>query len=304
MMVAFPGFFAQKECGERKQMKCSFMLNIFLILLLSGCTHFFFQPSRKVFYSPEKLGYRHQEISFKSTDGTRLHGWYFQSTLKKAAKGTILQFHGNAENVSTHFLSLIWLIEHGYNLFIFDYRGYGKSRGRPDPGGINRDAIAAIRFCKNHFAGDYQKFIIWGQSIGGIIALRALIDPELNSSVDAAVIESSFLSYRELAREKLSDFWLTWAFQPLTFLLVSDSYSVKDAVIRLSPTPLLVIHGTDDRVVPFRFGEEIFSRAGEPREFLKIKGGVHLNSMTCEYGRYRSAVLKYFEKIGTRNEKK
>src|SRR5262245_39943051 len=103
------------------------ILFIFLITILGqSCSHVFYQPSPKQYVNPAQFKLKYENLSFQSADGTKLNGWFFPAKTKKP-KGTIVQFHGNAQNISTHFFSLIWLIEEGYNFFTFDYRGYGKS---------------------------------------------------------------------------------------------------------------------------------------------------------------------------------
>ena len=115
---------------------------VLLITFLSpGCTHLFFKPSKQLVDSPEVQRYSPRDVYFRSSDGLTLHGWYFRA---KEDRGTILICHGNVENLSTHVKLDLWLIDAGYNLFIFDYRGYGRSEGTPDVKGINLDAEAAL----------------------------------------------------------------------------------------------------------------------------------------------------------------
>src|SRR4051794_28452662 len=107
-----------------------------LSLCLSGCGHMLFQPIREELNHPEDFGYRPDRVSFASEDGTRLSGWYFKA---KDPKGVIVFFHGNGENISTHFAALVWVLDHGYEFFIFDYRGYGASEGELDRAGAVSD---------------------------------------------------------------------------------------------------------------------------------------------------------------------
>ena len=225
-----------------------------------ACSNVFYQPSSKLFYQPEQFNLLYEDIFFYSQDGTPLHGWFFPGKSDVKQKGTVIQFHGNAENISTHFLSLSWLMEHGYNLFTFDYRGYGKSQGSPSQEGLQMDAQAALnrviainhrrrgllnqQVLKSERGNDNElKLIVFGQSLGGTIVLSALIDFKAAEEIDAIVVESSFLSYKEIAVEKLSLSWLTWPFQPLAYFLVSDRFSPQNTLKNLSPIPLLIIHG-------------------------------------------------------------
>src|SRR5690348_6616855 len=104
---------------------------LLLLLALPSCGRYFYFPDHAFYYPPDKNGYDPDDIWFKSGDGNDLHGWFFYATTKPA-KGTIVQFHGNSQNISSHYASLVWLTRQGYNLFTFDYRGYGDSPGEPN----------------------------------------------------------------------------------------------------------------------------------------------------------------------------
>ena len=291
----------------------SFFFFTFL-LFTPACSNVFYQPSSKLFYQPEQFNLSYENILFYSQDGTQLHGWFFPSKSKVNPKGTVIQFHGNAENISTHFLSLSWLVKHGYNLFIFDYRGYGKSEGSPSQEGMHMDALAALTqvIALNHQRkellnqqtlrserekDDKLKLIVFGQSIGGTIVLSALNDFEDAEEIDAIVVESSFLSYKEIAKEKLSLAWLTWLFQPLAYFLVSDRFSPNKTLKDLPQIPLLIIHGDNDPIVPLHHGENIFKKANPPKLFWRIEGGKHIGSMSYKNGLYKKKLLKFFEDL-------
>jgi len=228
----------------------------------------------------------------KSYDGTRLHGWFFPAQeprdekdhagslfkdVKQPIKGTVVQFHGNGQNMTTHFMSYIWMIYEGYNLLCFDYRGYGLSDGKPDQPGVYLDSLAAMTWPIEN--KKELPLILVGQSLGGAILMRSFPDFKSRPLVKAVVIESSFYSYQALGSDILSRFFLTWPFQWLGHAWISDQFSPEDFIPQISPTPLLVIHGDQDPVIPLRFGEEIFRRAKEPKTFWKVEGGSHINEM-------------------------
>ena len=89
-----------------------------LVLFLPACSNIAYQPSKKFFYEPKKFGLNYDDVYFKSRDGTSLHGWFFPAPEDKEEKGIVIQFHGNAENITTHFLSLAWITKNTYSLFI------------------------------------------------------------------------------------------------------------------------------------------------------------------------------------------
>lgn len=284
------------------------LLMVLLTSLFSfGCTHLFYQPSQEMYFEPKQAKIEYQEIKFQSEDGTQLSGWYFPA-LKDSKKRntTIVQFHGNAENLSSHFASLIWVISHGFNLFVFDYRGYGKSDGKPNQEGVQKDALSAINWAMNNPADQKPDHIIlYGQSLGGAVVLGAFDSIPDKGKIELLVIEGSFASYKSVARKKLSQSWITWIFQPLAYLLVSDSTSGKDRLSKLAPTPLLVIHGEDDRIVPFDQGKKIFEEASEPKTFWIIPKGRHLDTYFRERGKYRKQFVDFVEDIekGHKDEK-
>ncbi len=269
----------------------------FLMLILSGCSHLFYHPTDLMYVAnPEKLESIRKEVSFTSSDGTPLAGWFLPAR-KTPRKGLVVQFHGNAQNMTSHFNSVYWLGDEGYDVFTFDYRGYGISEGKPSQEGLNRDALAAIAWAATQSPGTSRNVVLYGQSLGGAVLLRAFQDvpAEQRARVRAVITEGTFYSYRRMGRSMLSRSWLTFLFQPLAYVLVSDEYSPEDSVPRVSPIPLLVIHGDADPVVPYSFGEKIHAMALEPKRFLRIPGGGHLDSMEREQGKYRKALLEFIE---------
>ncbi len=281
--------------------------NTFFLLILfftcQNCSNIVFQPSKETFYDPKTMGFEYEDIYFKSLDGTMLHGWFFPAGSDIDIKGTVVYFHGNAENISTHFASLAWITRYGYNLFIFDYRGYGQSKGSPSQAGVNDDALAALNYAiknlhqKMKDKNENVKLIVYGQSIGGNILVRAMDDLENKTEIDAIVLESSFSSYREISKEKLSLTCITWPFQPLVYVIMSDKYSSQNSIKRLPSVPLLVIHGDNDKIVPIHHGKKIYDLANEPKEFWRIKGGRHINAMHINGGIYREKLVDFLNKL-------
>ena len=112
----------------------SFAFLVGLCGLMMGCNSLFYYPSQKVFYTPHNFGTTYEDVYFTSKDGTRLNGWFVPAI--GHAKGTVIHFHGNAENITNHYTFVQWLPSEGFNLFVFDYRGYGASSGKPDLEGM------------------------------------------------------------------------------------------------------------------------------------------------------------------------
>ncbi|MEK6705286.1 MAG: alpha/beta hydrolase [Bdellovibrionota bacterium] len=274
------------------------MLVLSFLATLTGCSHLFYQNSHQLYSDPRKAGFSFHEVSFQAKDGQHLYGWYFPAVVKPGdlVKGTIIQFHGNAENMSSHYASLVWVIRSGYNFLTFDYRGYGRNAGDPNQEGVNADAVAAIRYVLDREPAHESKtrdIVLYGQSLGGAVVLRALEEVPNKSRIRAVIVDSAFFSYRAMACAALARSWLTYFFQPLTYLLVSDAYSPEKSIARVSPLPLLVIHGDHDSVVPFELGKGIFERSREPHEFWQVKSGQHIQVMDDPV--YRERLLKYLD---------
>lgn len=268
---------------------------IFFFLLELGCSSIFYFPrvQFKKFYDPRQVALLQEEVEFENEEGTRIHAWWFQAKTK-VSKGTIVFFHGNAENLTTHFLNLSWMPEQGYSYLIFDYPGYGVSEGTPSPKSTVLTGYAAIRWV--HKNKDPGPLIIYGQSLGGAIAFRSMLDIKDEVPIKAIVLDSTFLSYRSLAREKAKESWLTWLLQPIAWLAMTDVYAPKD-IGRRAPVPLLVIHGESDRVIPIKFGEEIFRNSPEPKIFWKIPSGNHGDVFWAHQQVYRKKFLDYLESL-------
>ena len=267
---------------------------IFIVTaLLAGCSTMFYYPSKALLHNPASLNLKPQEIFFHSADGTKLFAWYFKNSSSKKAKGVILQYHGNAENLSSHYLSLVWLLKHGYDLMVFDYRGYGRSEGDVSRLGTIADGEAALRMANERAKG--VPLIVYGQSLGGAVALRNAIDLKNEVPIKLIVIESSFPSYQKMARNVLARSFITWPFQWLAYLLINDDQAPDKEIYKISPTPILVIHGKQDATVEYSLGENIFKQAGPPKDFWSLDQAGHLDIYFLEEGKYRAEFLQRLE---------
>lgn len=271
---------------------------LIFLFILQGCSHLFYQPIKPHYVDPKQFKLTYSDIALKSKDGTNLHGWFFPTTSSKV-KGTIVQFHGNAQNISTHFYSLMWLVHEGYNLFTFDYRGYGKSEGDPDQKGVYEDALAAMEKAKElHEANGKGLLIVYGQSLGGVISLRALPDFKDHKKIDLLVLDSTFSSYRLIAFDKLTDHWFLVPFSILTPVLVSDKYASSDVFDKLEE-PTLVIVGEKDRVVPAKFGKKIYENISPAKKWLwDVPDSQHIDVFHHGKNEYRQKFLQFLDELG------
>jgi len=275
-------------------MKRSFIASgtaVLLLLGLTGCGAFFFHPTRVMQEGPAVKLYAHRDVEFRSADGVALHGWYFAA---RDARGSILVLHGNAQNLSTHVNSVLWLVPAGFNLFIVDYRGYGWSGGSPAIAGVHRDAAAALETLFGMPGTDPDRVVVLGQSLGGSIALYTVANSPRKDRIRAVVIEGAFSGFRRIAREKAASIWLTWPFQYPIAWTIDDDYSAERWAAKVSPVPLLILHGTDDAVVPLHHGRLIFEAAVEPKELWPTATPGHV--MSFADAAVRDRVVQYLDR--------
>lgn len=243
---------------------------------------------------PEQLKLHHEEVWFENSLNQKIHGWWLPA-LTKESKGTFVFFHGNAENLTSHFMNLFWLPQAGYNYFIFDYPGYGRSQGEPSPKSTTLTGRAAVEWVSKN--KDSRPLIIYGQSLGGIIALRTFLDTKDRIKYKAVIGDNTFSSYRRVARIKLKQNLFTWPLQPLVFLLLSDRYAPDQDLDKISPTPFLIIHGQKDFIVEPENAEHIYKRSLEPKEIWRIEDGFHNDTFWRHDFTYRQKLLDWLHKI-------
>lgn len=242
-----------------------------------------------------------EDVTFESTDAkgqkAQLHGWYFKSILKpeSTANCTILFFHGNAQNISTHFFSLYSAPSQGYDYFIFDYRGYGSSEGTPSPEGTVADGRAALQWL--HDRDPKKKIVVLGQSLGGAIGLKSVQEMNGKVPIELFVADSTFTSYKSAARQVLAKGWVTWLLQPLGWLLMGDKFAPNRDMHKLSPIPLVVIHGDADQVIDFSLGEKLYDQAPGPKEFWRVPGGRHTDFMWAAKGEFAEKFYNRLDEV-------
>ncbi|MDD4965212.1 MAG: alpha/beta hydrolase [Gallionella sp.] len=262
---------------------------LLLSLLLTGCVSSpFYYPDSVLYSTPTSVGLKFENVEFTSSDGTRLTGWFIPATGyqdPKHAKGTVIHFHGNAQNISAQWQFVSWLPQRGFNVFVFDYRGYGKSQGTPDPKGVFEDSNAALNYVRSRKDVAPERLLILGQSLGGTNAI-AVVGSGNRSGVKAMVIEATFYSYASIANDKIYG----------AGALVDDTYSAGRYIANIAPIPLLLLHGTFDPVVPYAHSVRLFDKAREPKSMITVEGGGHIEALTSRFGaQYQEALLDFFD---------
>jgi fermentation-respiration switch protein FrsA (DUF1100 family) len=237
-----------------------------------------FYPDKSIEATPAHFQITFEDVFFPTTDGIRLNGWFVPYP---RAEHTLVWFHGNAGNIS-HRLENIRLLHEkvGVNIFIFDYRGYGRSQGEPSEEGTYKDGAAALEYLRSRQDIDSGKLIFFGRSLGAAVASELARQYECS----ALILETPFASIAHMAR-------VAFPVLPIAPLL-SARYDTLEKVRHIK-SPLLVIHGDRDEVVPYNQGKEVFAAAPEPKEFYTIAGARHNDTYIIGGDPY-FAVLKNF----------
>lgn len=256
-----------------------FLSVIALSLFMSGCGSLFFHPTRDHVPVPDVDNVERQDVRFASEDGVPLHGWLL-SPRNRVSRGTILFLHGNAENISTHVRSVLWLVQEGYTVFAFDYRGYGWSgREAPDIPGVHRDARAALSKILSLQGVSPARLVVFGQSLGAAVAVHTVATASSARRPIALILDSPFAGYRRIVRDKLSSLVVAWPIAWPASRFLDDEYSPERWIGKVAPVPVIVIHGTADRVVPYAHGKMLYDLASEPKGIWTVEGGGHATAL-------------------------
>lgn len=217
---------------------------------------FVFLPSKSLHATPADLNLPYEDISFKTNDDLNLHGWYVPAENPDA---TLLFFHGNAGNISQRLDTIEMFRSIGLSVFVIDYRGYGRSEGSPSETGTYQDAEAAWQFLINDRDIAADEIIIFGRSLGGAVAAWLAN----KTKPGAVILESTFTSVNDMARQFYPYLPTRW--------LMRIKYPTIERIGGIN-SPLLLIHSSDDEIIPYHQGQILFNAANEPKSFLKIQG--------------------------------
>lgn len=240
-----------------------------LLLLLTGCTQYLFVPVKKLPVTPDKIDIQHRDIYIQSSEGYRLHGWKLMAEQKTA--GSILFFHGNGDNVSTQLPNTVWLTKQGYDVYVFDYSGYGISEGWPSLDSTIKDLELMIEYVITQLPDD-EKLIILGHSLGASMGIYTVAHSAYKYRIKGLITVAAFSDFHDITQDVLSRNWLTWLFQwPLSFT-VDNSYRPLDSIGLVSPVPLLIMHSEADKLIDIYHARRLLEAARQPRQFIRIEG--------------------------------
>jgi hypothetical protein len=241
---------------------------------------FLYEPVRELPYSPAELGLDFEEVFFRTGDHLQLHGWYIPAP---NAEFTVLFCHTNAGNMMYQLDSINIFYNLGLSCFIFDYRGYGISQGKPTEQGTYLDVRAAYRWLTKKKKVSRHNIIVFGRSLGGSIA--AYLSSKVK--VRGLVLESAFTSYKAIGSK-------FYPYMPVKWFASFD-YPTIDYVRKVK-CPVLVVHSRTDEMIPFEFGLQLYEAANEPKEFVELYGG-HNDGFLISGETYKKGWLKWIKSL-------
>jgi uncharacterized protein len=221
-------------------------------------------PQRELTRTPADAGLPYEDLTVETEDGERLHGWWVPARTAKPL-AHILFFHGNAGNISRRVPDVELLAPEGFDVLLFDYRGYGRSTGRPSEQGTYRDARAVLAAIRTRPGVRSDHVFYLGESLGAAVAI-ALAEQEPPTGL---ILRSPFINILEMARIR---------YPRIPRFLVPDAYPSLRRIAGLT-CPLLVVHGDQDRLIPLSHGQAIFAAARGPKQMEVLVGAGHNDTL-------------------------
>lgn len=231
-----------------------------LTLILGGCTSLtglFFYPQKIWISTPEDFQLEYQDVWLTTADNVQVHSWWIpaQTAGQLVPSDTmVLYLHGNAENISSHAMSVYWLARAGVDVLALDYRGFGASEGQAMLPAVLQDLEAATAWMRAEYPD--KKLVIVAQSIGTALAVNFVAKAAEHYQVDALVLDAPFARFGSVARSALSSNIIGWLVWPFTVLVPSQWDPIKSASAVQIPT--LVLHSPEDKVVPYKQGKKLY----------------------------------------------
>lgn len=220
-------------------------------------------PSRELRVTPDELGLLDEEISTRTQDGESIHGYLIRRQGQASARRPVLLLsHGNAGTIADRLHRVAHIQKRiDVDVALYDYRGYGKSSGSPTEEGTYQDARAVYDWLLAHgFSAD--RIVLFGESLGCAVSVQLALDRR----VRAVILEAPFASIRAMAKRVM----------PLLPVgpFLRTRYDNQTKIARLT-VPLMVVHGTQDEVIPFSQGQAVYDAAPQPKRFVQVDGAHH-----------------------------
>lgn len=216
-----------------------------------------YHPRANIQTTPRSVGLDYEEVVFVAEDGVRLSGWWISAP---QARGALIYCHGNGENIGDLTSLLVDLARCGLNVFLFDYRGYGRSRGWPTERGTYRDARAAFEYVRARYNDmESPPVIALGRSLGGAVAAQLALDKPLRG----LILESTFASIQAVGRLLYPHLPIQW--------LCHYRYDTLSKMPRIQ-IPVLIAHSSEDGLIPIAQARALYDAAPGPKRFVQLSG--------------------------------
>jgi fermentation-respiration switch protein FrsA (DUF1100 family) len=222
-----------------------------------------------------------EEHSFVTSDGVRLHGWYFRANDGRAP--VIVWLHGNGGNITYRAPMAAELARRGVSVFLPEWRGYGKSEGRASESGLYHDALAAYDYSRASLGATAETIIMYGESLGGPYAAYVAV----HRPVRAVIIENSFPSLAALGNALYAPIPIGWT---------APRAMATTRWLNEAGVPVLVMHGRRDQIIPFSLGQELFDGLQGPKEMFISETATHSEIPSVEGQRYFEAIERFISR--------
>lgn len=273
--------------------KFYFIIMTLSIFLSTGCQSLIFHPDNTLYYNPMHVKYAVKDYAIETTDNITLHAWSVKSKTPDR-KGVILFFHGNARNISTESLQVFWLADHGYDLFIPDYRGYGISEGKPSIESFMKDSLDIMDAFMELYQGD-ENIIVWGQSLGGQAAAAVAANSKFADNISKLVLDSTFTSWSSVGKEIAASSFLTYIFQYPVKWSFPDNNSAIEFFPKSKATENILIHSRGDKLIGYGNAVTLFNSMSDnySKDMHIYEKDSHANIMMNIHN--KMSIIKFLE---------
>jgi uncharacterized protein len=274
------------------------VLLIAISLPLAACNGVFYHPSRRLHGDAAKAGFAFEDRYFQSGSGNRLHGRLFRREPGTPGKGLWLFFHGNSRNLTGSYNTYAWVTKRGWDFFIFDYSGYGKSGGKASREALFKDGVAFLEYAADSIPMEPgEKLVLSGESLGGAVLLGSAAAWKGRGRASMVFVDCTFPSYRDAGQAILAQRIYAWPFQLFSRLLITDDHSPDRTLEMLEGIPMLVTHCREDGEIPFLLGKRLYSLAPSPKRFWTLEGCGHTQGFTDRFPGNRERLMAFVDSL-------
>lgn len=256
------------------------------ILYLQGCAN-------STFFSPSKSATLNPEVRWLTSQSGNDIAYLWLPTEHPVPQGAVIHFHGNSGHMEETQEKVDWLTQHGYDVMVFDYSGFGHSSGVVSDEAAYLDAITVLKYIEQVKASTTQPVYTVATSTGGNIFLRAWADHPI--AIDGVIIDSSFTSYIDTAEHVVEQGAFGELFSWVVHLIMRDDYAANQVAESLPVAPSLVLHCEQDSVVPIEFGEGIYDQLQGEKEFWRLAECKHARALTTQHPEYQQRLLGWLQ---------